>query len=350
MEDGLNIILEPEESNLPLEFDFSKNNNENFEGSESEQLQRTEKWQEERKGRWTGSMLKQLMACTPKGGKMSWIDNTKFLEVSKGALKYMFANAMERKTGRYIETSSTYEMRYGTAVEPFITKRANELLKIKGLFLEDVGFKTFPNIETAGVSSDKLVKKFEGNKLYATAEMKACCSWSSLYDRTHESMNDKSGDFWQTQSQMLAWEVKEAFYIVATPPKDIKKYINSEENDLELYEEWCNDTELIIQNVKISKIHLSNLVKRILIGEKVVERFLEEDGSNIKGILDDVLHEEKNIFVGNSKEEKESNIIENIKVEFDVIEPIEKELESNIKEEEKEEDEDENEDFKNVPF
>ena len=107
-------------------------------------LQRTEDWHNKRLGNWTGSKIKNIMACSPKGSKMSWADDAKVYEFSKGAIKYVYSRAMERKTQRYIETASSKEMQYGTKIEPFICKIGEGLIKQK---IKEVDFVTHPEVK-----------------------------------------------------------------------------------------------------------------------------------------------------------------------------------------------------------
>lgn len=240
-----------------------------------------------RRGNWTGSQFKNLMSCDNVGGKMDWFNKEKVFRFSEGAIKYIFANAMERKTGRYLTTDSTKEMKYGSKVEPLIFKRAAIELKKLGLTLEQVGFKTFPGISTAGVTSDSVVLD-ENKVVIASFESKACSSWTTLYDRTYELTHDKSTDFWQTQGQTFAWEVKETYYCVISPCSDINKYLYCE-NIMDMYDEWEAETEMHIEIIKSSPIHLECLRKRIVIAESVVDRFLSEE---TKMSLKEILHEE----------------------------------------------------------
>lgn len=245
------------------------------------ELQRTEQWQEERRGNWTGSQIKNLMSCDRKGGKLNWFDKEKAYKFSEGAVKYIFSNAMERITGRYIQTSTTKEMAYGTKIEPLIFKRASELLKEIGE-LKKVGFKTFEDFPTAGVSSDSILEV--ENKIIASVEMKACTSWGTLYERTFELTDETSIDFWQTQTQMIAWNVNQTYYIVVSPPKDIMVYLKAE--DIEsLYDFWCNETEITIEIIKKSEIHCNAIYKRIQIAENTVNHWIQNQKSNLKTIL-----------------------------------------------------------------
>lgn len=284
----MELIIQPlEKSELEVVIEDSSPRKEKSE----KDLQRTENWHEERRGNWTASQFKNLMTCDSSGGKLDWFNQEKVFKFSDGAVKYMFANAMERKTGRYLITDSTKEMKYGTKVEPLIFKRAGIELAKLGLTMKEVGFKTFPNISTAGVSSDSIVLNEKGETV-ASFESKACSSWVTLYDRTYEQVNEKSQDFWQTQGQMLAWEVEENYYCVISPPKDINVYLYCE-NIMDLYETWCDETEMHIEIIKKSPIHLAALEKRILIAESTVGRFLEQDTDET---LKEILHEEIDYF------------------------------------------------------
>lgn len=252
--------------------------------------QRTEEWQEQRKGNWTGSQIKELMSCNSKGGRKSWIDPSKVHDFGETSIKYIFQNAMERKTGRYLEGATTKEMLYGTNVEGWAFRRAEEFFHKKGLFLKKVGFKQFGEIPTAGASADGVAQTIK-EEVKATIEIKCCTSWGTYYDRTFDFLDEKGKDFWQTQTQMEAWGVDLTYYIVISPPKDFRKYLkvlylqgNDSEAFEQLYEEWLNETEIHIQEVKKSPIHVDCLMQRIEIAESTISEFLET-GKNIRDIL-----------------------------------------------------------------
>lgn len=252
---------------------------------ETKELQRTEKWQQDRKGRWTGSQKKALMSCSRSGGRLSWLEPSKVFDFGDTSLKYIYENAMERKTGRYIDKGQgTTDMRYGTKVEPLIVKMLKKELKKQGskLKYKPVGFKEYPNINTAGVSSDGILTL--NKKVDAVVEIKACTNWGSHYDRTFEFTDDKSIDFWQMQSEMIAWEVNKCYYVVAEPPKDIKKYANYDGDIMDLYKDFKKEVSINIEIVKPSDIHQKALVKRIHIAEDALNNFLEKGGS-LKEIL-----------------------------------------------------------------
>ena len=261
----------------------------------NKELQRTEEWQQDRKGRWTGSQMKNIMSCSQAGGKLSWEDEQKIFIFGTAALKYIYENAKERQTGRYIDSGAgTKEMRYGTKVEPLIRKRVEEIIKkkkIKGKVIE-VGFKKFPTMKNAGVSSDAIL--VHKGKTKASFEFKACTSWGTHYDRTFEITGDKSKDFWQTQAQMIANEVDFCYYCVAEPPADIGRYLYYEGDIMDLYEEWKDECGVTMEVIKASKIHQDSLLKRICISEDALNAWLSEGGSLKEELNDAIEHYKDN--------------------------------------------------------
>lgn len=242
------------------------------------ELQRTEEWMEQRRGRWTGSQLKNLMSGAQSAGKLSWQEEQKVFLFGKTALKYIYENAMERKTGKYVDLGQgTKEMRYGTKVEPLIFKAAKKALKKKGK-LKLYGFKEFPTMPNAGSSVDAVLENKKG-KVIATGELKACTSWGTHYARTFELLDEKGQDFWQVQGQTVSFGVKTAFYIVAEPPQDINKYLYYDGDIMDLYKDFCKECPITIQKVKASKIHQNALLKRIAIAEQALNDWLAEGGS-----------------------------------------------------------------------
>lgn len=255
--------------------------------SKKEELQRTDAWRTDRLGRWTGSQQKNLMSCSQTGGKISWNEIDKIFHFGNTALKYIYENAMERKTGRYVDMGTgTKEMQYGTKVEPLIQKATKKKLKelgIKGK-IKSVGFKQFPTMPNAGVSSDSIFINKETKEILASVEMKACTSWGTHYERTFEAVDEKSMDFWQTQGQMIAWEVGITYYVVAEPPINISKYLYHDGDIMDLYEDFLIECPISIQIIKASKTHQDALLKRICIAENALSQFLEK-GGNLKQIL-----------------------------------------------------------------
>lgn len=233
---------------------------------EEPQLQRNEEWFEKRRGCWTGSKIKNIMGCNSKGGKMSWADKEKSYEFSKGVLKYVYSRAMERQTKRYIETAGGPAMKYGTKVEPYILKIGEQLI---GQPIDDVGFKEHSAIPTLGASSDGIT---QDRKM--VAEIKACVTWETHYDRTFDPVNEKSTDFWQTQLEMLVWNVDKCAYLIAEPPNNIFDYLN----ELKTFEDFKKECGISIEYVKASKFHQDAILTRVQIVEEACEFWLKNKG------------------------------------------------------------------------
>jgi len=257
-------------SDIDLNIDFSE--------EKSNSHQRTEEWFLQRNGEVTSTVCKSLMACDNSGGKLSWNEKSKVYSFSSGIVKLVYEKAMQQKSNRYIDSGKgSYGMQYGTAVEPLILKAAKRDKKIKkllkkGYTIEEVGYKNFPNTKNAGASSDGIIKKPNGD-IYAVIEMKACIGWSSHFERTFDSMNDKQMDFWQTLSHMIAWNVNKCYYVVTEPPKDIRRYVFSED----IMGEWKlfkKEAPVTVQIIKKSQVHADALITRIKILNAIVKEYL----------------------------------------------------------------------------
>lgn len=271
------------ESNIDLNIQ-SVNNSE-------EELQRTEKWKKERNGKWTSSGAKSLMSCGRTGGKISWNEKEKVYDFGKTTLKCIYENAMARKRGRYIESGEgTKKMQYGTRVEPLIFAIAAEKLKHIGV-LENVGFKHYPKIKTAGVSSDGIFRK--NTKVIAAYEAKATTNWQTHFDRTFDLLDEKGVDFWQTQSHMVAWEVPTCYYAIAEPPHDISKYLYYEGDIMDLLDEFKKECKVTIQEVNSSPMHQNAILKRIKISEKIIKRW-NKRGGDLRAIMHETIKDFKN--------------------------------------------------------
>lgn len=272
-----NFLLEEEyESDLDLGIEINTEEN-----NQEQELQRTEQWRINRLGLLTGSKGKLIMACNRKGSRLSWADKEKVFEFSDGIIPFIYSCAMERKTGRYIEGSTTMQMKYGTIIEPLIIRRAKEEYNIE---IEQVGFKTVDDVPTLGASSDGIYK--EKGKVKATCELKACCTWETHYKRTYEKTDESSIDFWQMIIQMLVWKVDKAYYFVCSPPKNIMDYILAED-PMDLYEKWCKETELSFEEVKDSEIHIEALKQRAIIVENCIQKYITTERP-----IADILEEE----------------------------------------------------------
>lgn len=258
--------------------------------SKKKELQRTDDWQKKRMGRFTASQFKNLMSCSSKVSRKSWNDIEKLYGFGTSSIKYLYENAMERKTKRYIDSGKgTAAMQYGTRVEPLIQKVAKKQLKKIGVVgkMKEVGFKEFKGLPNAGASSDSIIVNKQKETL-ASVEIKACTSWGTHFDRTFEEINDKSIDFWQIQAQMIAWNVDKCYYVVAEPPADIRKYVYHDGAIMDLYDDFVDECGITIQVIEASKEHQKALIDRIIIAEKCLVDWLEK-GGNLKNTLDETI-------------------------------------------------------------
>ena len=213
-------------------------------------LQRTDEWFEQRRGKFTGSGIKSLMSCTSASRGMNWERPEKIIDFGETAKKYIFSKAKERQRRKVIQLPSSATMRYGTNQEQnimFLLKKQYPYYSF-----EDVGFCEF--IEgIAGASPDGIVNKD------TVLEIKAATNWETVYLRHEIPFDEKHQDFWQIQTEMLALNVHNCMYVVAEPSKDIFE---------------PNITDLSIQTVNGSEIHQKAIKNRCIIGNAAIELYL----------------------------------------------------------------------------
>ena len=182
------------------------------------QLQRTEDWLEQRKGRFTGSKLKDLMGCGKATSKQSWGTLDKLVDFGAAAETYIYSVGKERTTGiRSMEIHSK-QMNHGKDNEDNLIQQ----LLSDGLITDfkEHGFVQFKETSNGGASPDgECTYKNERVGL----ELKCCVSWDGHKKRMYEQVHEKHDDFWQFQGEMLAMGVDKLLYVVAMPMQT-KKY------------------------------------------------------------------------------------------------------------------------------
>ena len=233
---------------------------------ESKDLQRTKEWHLKRNGCWTGSMIKNVMACNSSGAKLDWSNPDKIYEFSTGVLKYIYSRAMQRKTNKVISTPSNAAMNYGTTVEEFICKIGSDML---GQEIKEVDFKTHDKIKTLGASGDGITK--DGK---TAIEIKACTNWETHYDRTFDKVNEKSTDFWQTQLEMMVWKVDKCAYLIAEPPQDIMEYVKGDKT----FDDFKSECAVSMEFIDASPFHQNAILKRVEFIEDVCEEWIDKGG------------------------------------------------------------------------
>lgn len=212
-----------------------------------EELQRTEKWFEARRGRFTGSEIKKLMTCDRSAAKYEWGRPEKIISLGDTAIKYIYSKAKERQRNKTIHTAESSAMRYGKSQEEIVF----EMIKEKYPNIEKVDFLEFiPGV--AGASAD-------GRGTEIGIEIKCPTSWDSVYDRYETVIDQSHDDFWQLQSEMLALGVNRMLYVVAEPSENI-----FEPNITDINEKW----------VMASPVHQEAIKQRCMLGDMIIKKYL----------------------------------------------------------------------------
>ena len=259
-----------------------------------EEKQRTEDWHKDRIGRWTGTKSKKVMSCGPGKSKLPWDDINRLFSFGETAVKIIYQNAMERKTNTWVnEGEGTYQMRYGTAVEPLIDRLSKEILlkKVKNGKLKSVGFKTFRHRPECGSSSDKVIVHKKSGKTLASVEYKACTTWDTHYGRVSNPNDSNSIDFWQMVNQVISHNVDVCYYVVASPPHDIMDYVFHQGDIMDLYKKFKKECNLTIVAVKPSEFHKRALLTRLALAEHILCDYLSgTEGKTIPEVIEENLN------------------------------------------------------------
>lgn len=207
--------------------------------------QRSDEWFEQRKGKFTGSKMKDLMA---KG---------KGTEFGEKAKHYIFSRFMERLRGTPdTPIPSTWDMKRGQELEPYAIAAFERMFP--QFIVEQANFMLFPLDDTAGASPDGLVKERETMKTVGIFETKARRD-ENTYSHAFERVNSKHNEFWQLQSEMEASGTNVAFYChysdLHEPPFDLQ-----------------------VQVVERSQSHVDELYARIELANDIIDAALEMVG------------------------------------------------------------------------
>jgi hypothetical protein len=212
--------------------------------------QRSDEWFEKRKGKWTGSMIKELMK---KGRGSEWGETAKH---------YLFSRFMERFRGTPdTPIPQTMDMKRGQELEPYAIGAFEKYYP--DYIVEKAGFMEFPKCSTTGASPDGLVKDKHTGEAVGVFETKARRD-TNTYSHAFDRVNEDHPEFWQLMSEMEAAGVDTAYYCHYTdlhePPFDLQ-----------------------VQVVKISNDHILKLYERIDAAEEVLRGAWAIAG-NIEGL------------------------------------------------------------------
>mgnify|MGYP005991798369 CR=1 FL=1 len=211
----------------------------------SSDLQRTEEWLEKRKGRFTGSRIKDLMNVGRSTSKMQWGRVEKTVDFGSTAERYIYNVGKERVTGLRSMSASSKAMQHGTEHEPLLIQQLIDDGVISDF--EELGFEHFGEYKNGGASVDG-VCMYKGERV--ALELKCCVSWDGHFKRMYQQVHEKHDDFWQFQSEMLATGTKKCLYVVAAPMQ-VEQY----------------DTQI----VSASEIHQKCLLDRCKIADRAIE-------------------------------------------------------------------------------
>ncbi len=235
-----------------------------FDIGQTGSLQRTDEWFKQRKGRFTGSGIKDLMGCSRSTSKMEWGRAEKLVDFNETAKKYVYEKAKEKQRGKVVRIPVSAAMRYGTENEQPVINLM--LQKFPHYNFKEVGFiefiKGIAGASPDGLLEDKITKELIGY------EGKCTTNWGTLYSRCEISVDQKHQDFWQLQAEMLALNVKKILYVIGEPSENIFE---------------PNITDISTVMVDASPIHQQAIMQRCKIGSNAIELYLK--GINIHEAL-----------------------------------------------------------------
>ena len=214
------------------------------ENTSAESLQRTKEWFEKRRGRFTGSKIKDLMGCGTATARRGWSAPEKLYDFGASAEKYIYNVGKERITGLLSMEISAKQMEWGKENESVLIQQLLDDGVITDF--EELGFETFPNYENGGASADGRCM-YKGERV--GLEIKCCTSWDGHYARMYEPVHEKHNDFWQHQAEMFAMSVDKILYVVAAPMQT------------KIYD---------VQIVEASKLHQRVMLERCKIADKAI--------------------------------------------------------------------------------
>lgn len=222
----------------------------NNQAEQSEALQRSEEWHEKRRGKFTGSRIKELMTCSSRKQR-DWDDPEKLLDFGDTAYNYIIERAIERHTGHVIPTASTWAMKWGIEHEEEAKAFIEERI---GLAITDCDYE---EIHTGlGASPDGYV--FLDGLVKCAFEVKCPEKVYNHHKLMITPYNEKHPYFWQTQLEMMSLDVDSLLFASYHP----------------YYPELTRGSW---QTVRLSNIHKQAILIRYAIAEYLITWLLRFD-------------------------------------------------------------------------
>jgi hypothetical protein len=237
---------------------------------EKETAQRSEDWFKKRLGKFTGSRIKDLMTCKSKAKGKSWNEKKWLCDFGDTALTYVIERAIERATQTRIETPTTWQMTYGTNMEP---NGIEAIAKHLNTQVNEVDFNLF--LKNAGASADGLVSlkttidvnqsqnvlinnDVQVNLISGIIpiELKCPATPMSHYKLMNNEVVEGHDYFWQCQSEMMATK------------SNILLFFTYDQR-------FPESSQLGMHVVNLSKPHEFAVKFRCLIGEMLIKKLID---------------------------------------------------------------------------
>ena len=236
-------------------------------------LQNDEKWENDRKGRFTGSNMHKLMGVGRATAKKDWDRPEKIIDLNETAKKYIYEKAKERQRDRVIKSYIGYNGTYGEICEALTKEKLIE--KHPGAEIKEHGFvefikgvagaspdgEFFPNLTPKKLSElkphDTDFMKIESMAL----EIKSAVGTDAIYLKYEKPFIEKHPDFWQVQTEILALPgADKCLFVVAEPSTD--KYLP----EIEYINEKIIDA---------SPLHQNAIIQRCMLGNDIIKLYLQ---------------------------------------------------------------------------
>jgi hypothetical protein len=228
--------------------------------------QRSEEWFKKRMGKFTGSRMKDLMSCKSRKKGKNWGEKFWLCDFGDTALNYIVERAIERATGNRIETPTTWQMQWGTNLEPIAKE---EISKRYNVEIQDVDFELF--IKNAGASADgKVLMRYNyginptpvsqswGVGDPTPIEIKCPATVKSHYELINAPVDESHDYFWQLQCEMLAQKANQMVFFSYDP-------------------RYPQKAQLAKHDVFLSESHSFAIKFRCLIAEMLVGYIIESN-------------------------------------------------------------------------
>ena len=221
-----------------------------------EELQRSEQWMKDRLGMFSGSGMKNLMACSIRPSAKNpkdWGQKRWLCALGESALNYIIERAIERATGQNIEKYMSWHAKWGINHEQ---EGKDYVEDNRGLHIYETGFLKF--LKNAGASPDGYLIPIEDANKKIGFEIQCPATVISHMELMNSPICEGHPYFWQTQAEMMA--------------------LSADTLDFYTYDKrFPESVKLGRQNVNLSAVHAFAIEFRCILGEKLINAILEKN-------------------------------------------------------------------------